>query len=88
MFTFSLTAGTAYFQAIVDQADEFPKVLQDAVDWMEQKELGSKYSYSILTDGYVLEMVYMYQFNFLCITIIWGVCNTKYKPCFSGLLVM
>lgn len=70
MFKFSLTAGTAYFQAIVDQADEFPKVLQDAVDWMEQKELGSKYSYSILTDGYVLEMVYMYQFNFLCITII------------------
>ncbi|XP_063150819.1 3'-5' exoribonuclease 1 isoform X2 [Candoia aspera] len=36
---------------LVEKADEFPKVLQSVVDWMKQKELGSKYSYSILTDG-------------------------------------
>nr|XP_034996423.1 3'-5' exoribonuclease 1 isoform X1 [Zootoca vivipara] len=42
---------TGISQDLVDKADEFPKVLQHAVDWMKQKELGSKYSYSILTDG-------------------------------------
>ncbi|XP_066472577.1 3'-5' exoribonuclease 1 isoform X1 [Tiliqua scincoides] len=42
---------TGISQALVDKADDFPKVLQHAIEWMEQKELGSKYSYSILTDG-------------------------------------
>lgn len=63
MFAFSLMAGIAYFQALVDKADEFPKVLQDVVDWMEQKQLGSRYSYSILTDGYVLEIECLYPVN-------------------------
>ncbi|XP_072847967.2 3'-5' exoribonuclease 1 isoform X1 [Pogona vitticeps] len=42
---------TGISQDLVDKADEFPKVLQCVVDWMKQKELGSKYSYCILTDG-------------------------------------
>ncbi|XP_063150818.1 3'-5' exoribonuclease 1 isoform X1 [Candoia aspera] len=42
---------TGISQELVEKADEFPKVLQSVVDWMKQKELGSKYSYSILTDG-------------------------------------
>uniref|UniRef100_A0ACB8ERT5 3'-5' exoribonuclease 1 n=1 Tax=Sphaerodactylus townsendi TaxID=933632 RepID=A0ACB8ERT5_9SAUR len=42
---------TGISQDLVDKADEFPVVLQQAVDWMKQKELGSTYSYSILTDG-------------------------------------
>ncbi|XP_058023623.1 3'-5' exoribonuclease 1 isoform X2 [Ahaetulla prasina] len=42
---------TGISQELVEKADEFPKVLQRVVDWMKQKELGSKYSYSILTDG-------------------------------------
>ncbi|KAF7236468.1 3'-5' exoribonuclease 1 [Varanus komodoensis] len=42
---------TGISQDLVDKAVEFPNVLQNAVDWMKQKELGSRYSYSILTDG-------------------------------------
>ncbi|XP_032069528.1 3'-5' exoribonuclease 1 [Thamnophis elegans] len=42
---------TGISQELVEKADEFPKVLQCVVDWMKQKELGSKYSYCILTDG-------------------------------------
>ncbi|XP_054843293.1 3'-5' exoribonuclease 1 isoform X2 [Eublepharis macularius] len=42
---------TGISQDLVDKADEFPLVLQQAIDWMKQKELGSRYSYSILTDG-------------------------------------
>ncbi|XP_060618696.2 3'-5' exoribonuclease 1 isoform X1 [Anolis sagrei] len=42
---------TGISQERVDKADEFPKVLQSVIDWMKQKELGSRYSYAILTDG-------------------------------------
>ncbi|XP_060092944.1 3'-5' exoribonuclease 1 [Heteronotia binoei] len=42
---------TGISQDLVDKADTFPVVLQHAIDWMKQKELGSTYSYSILTDG-------------------------------------
>nr|XP_033772009.1 3'-5' exoribonuclease 1 isoform X2 [Geotrypetes seraphini] len=47
-FCISLTGIT---QDLVDKADTFPQVLQKAVDWMRQKELGTKYKYCILTDG-------------------------------------
>ncbi|XP_031799975.1 3'-5' exoribonuclease 1 isoform X2 [Sarcophilus harrisii] len=36
---------------MVDRADTFPQVLRNVVDWMRLKELGTKYKYSILTDG-------------------------------------
>ncbi|KFV03543.1 3'-5' exoribonuclease 1, partial [Pterocles gutturalis] len=42
---------TGITQDIVDKADTFPQVLQNVVEWMRQRELGTKYSYSILTDG-------------------------------------
>ncbi|XP_072481680.1 3'-5' exoribonuclease 1 isoform X2 [Notamacropus eugenii] len=42
---------TGITQDMVDRADTFPQVLQNVVDWMRQKELGTKYKYSILTDG-------------------------------------
>ncbi|XP_040181300.1 3'-5' exoribonuclease 1 isoform X2 [Rana temporaria] len=42
---------TGITQDIIDQADTFPVVLQSVVDWMRQKELGTKYKYAILTDG-------------------------------------
>ncbi|XP_065802931.1 3'-5' exoribonuclease 1 isoform X4 [Muntiacus reevesi] len=35
----------------VDRADTFPQVLKKVIDWMKLKELGTKYKYSILTDG-------------------------------------
>ncbi|EPY84333.1 hypothetical protein CB1_000483009 [Camelus ferus] len=35
----------------VDKADTFPQVLKKVIDWMKLKELGTKYKYSILTDG-------------------------------------
>lgn len=38
---------------IVDKADTFPQVLRNVIEWMRQRELGTKYSYSMLTDGYV-----------------------------------
>ncbi|KAM9329277.1 3'-5' exoribonuclease 1 [Gastrophryne carolinensis] len=42
---------TGITQDIVDQADTFIVVLQNVVDWMKAKELGTKYKYAILTDG-------------------------------------
>ncbi|XP_006884203.1 PREDICTED: 3'-5' exoribonuclease 1 [Elephantulus edwardii] len=47
-FCISLTGIT---QDQVDRADTFPQVLKKVVDWMKLKELGTKYKYSILTDG-------------------------------------
>ncbi|XP_071288779.1 3'-5' exoribonuclease 1-like [Agelaius tricolor] len=47
-FCISLTGIT---QDIVDKADIFPQVLQNVVEWMRQRELGTKYSYSMLSDG-------------------------------------
>ena len=37
---------------MVDEADPFPEVLQRVVVWLQERELGTKYKYAILTDGY------------------------------------
>ncbi|KAK2500626.1 hypothetical protein MC885_009263 [Smutsia gigantea] len=42
---------TGITQDQVDKADTFPLVLKKVIDWMKLKELGTKYKYSILTDG-------------------------------------
>lgn len=42
---------TGITQEQVDRADTFPQVLKKVIDWMKLKELGTKYKYSILTDG-------------------------------------
>ncbi|KAI5211174.1 3'-5' exoribonuclease 1 isoform X1 [Manis pentadactyla] len=42
---------TGITQDQVDRADTFPLVLKKVIDWMKLKELGTKYKYSILTDG-------------------------------------
>ncbi|XP_023593009.1 3'-5' exoribonuclease 1 isoform X3 [Trichechus manatus latirostris] len=42
---------TGITQDQVDRADTFPQVLKKVIDWMKLKELGTKYKYSILTDG-------------------------------------
>ncbi|KAG8593840.1 hypothetical protein GDO81_000964 [Engystomops pustulosus] len=42
---------TGITQELVDKADTFPVVLQSVVDWMREKELGTKFKYAILTDG-------------------------------------
>eukprot|EP00069_Balaena_mysticetus_P015494 bmy_09231T0 len=42
---------TGITQDQVDKADTFPQVLKKVIDWMKLKELGTKYKYSILTDG-------------------------------------
>lgn len=39
-------------QKMVDEADPFPAVLQKVVAWLQERELGTKYKYAILTDGY------------------------------------
>lgn len=41
-------------QDVVDAADEFPAVLAELEEWMCHRELGTKYSYAFVTDGYVL----------------------------------
>lgn len=41
-------------QKMVDEADTFPAVLGRVVDWLQERELGTKYKYAILTDGCVL----------------------------------
>ncbi|XP_033920889.1 3'-5' exoribonuclease 1 isoform X1 [Melopsittacus undulatus] len=42
---------TGITQDIVDKAETFTQVLQNVIEWMRQRELGTKYSYSMLTDG-------------------------------------
>lgn len=42
-------------QKMVDEADTFPGVLERVVAWLQERELGTKYKYAILTDGYVLK---------------------------------
>ncbi|XP_041636409.1 3'-5' exoribonuclease 1 [Cheilinus undulatus] len=42
---------TGITQKMVDEADTFPAVLQRVVDWLKERELGTKYKYAILTDG-------------------------------------
>ncbi|MBN3319287.1 ERI1 exoribonuclease, partial [Atractosteus spatula] len=42
---------TGITQKTVDGADTFPTVLQKVVDWLQSKELGTKYKYAVLTDG-------------------------------------
>lgn len=42
---------TGITQKLVDEADTFPGVLTRVVQWLQEKELGTKYKYAILTDG-------------------------------------
>lgn len=42
---------TGITQKMVEEADVFPAVLQRVVDWLQERELGTKYKYAILTDG-------------------------------------
>lgn len=37
---------------MVDEADTFPPVLERVVAWLQERELGTKYKYAFLTDGY------------------------------------
>uniref|UniRef100_A0A8C1Y2H8 Exoribonuclease 1 n=1 Tax=Cyprinus carpio TaxID=7962 RepID=A0A8C1Y2H8_CYPCA len=36
---------------VVDEAETFHQVLKRAVSWLQEKELGTKYTYTFLTDG-------------------------------------
>lgn len=42
---------TGITQKMVDEADPFPAVLRRVVLWLQERELGTKYKYAILTDG-------------------------------------
>lgn len=42
---------TGITQKMVDEADTFPTVLQRVVHWLQERELGTKYKYAMLTDG-------------------------------------
>ncbi|KAG7495794.1 3-5 exoribonuclease 1 [Solea senegalensis] len=42
---------TGITQKMVDDADLFPEVLRRAAAWLQERELGTKYKYAILTDG-------------------------------------
>ncbi|XP_047431175.1 3'-5' exoribonuclease 1 [Mugil cephalus] len=42
---------TGITQKMVDEADPFPDVLRRVVAWLQERELGTKYKYTILTDG-------------------------------------
>ncbi|KAJ8260908.1 hypothetical protein COCON_G00166310 [Conger conger] len=42
---------TGITQETVDKAEGFSSVLQRAVTWLQEKELGTKYKYAVLTDG-------------------------------------
>lgn len=53
---------------MVDEADPFPAVLQKVVAWLQERELGTKYKYAILTDGYDVSMQH-------CCRISKGLCH-------------
>ncbi|XP_067114414.1 3'-5' exoribonuclease 1 isoform X1 [Osmerus mordax] len=42
---------TGITQTMVDEADTFPSVLKRVVQWLQERELGTKYKYAMLTDG-------------------------------------
>ncbi|XP_035466728.2 3'-5' exoribonuclease 1 [Scophthalmus maximus] len=42
---------TGITQKMVDDADLFPDVLRRVVAWLQERELGTKYKYAMLTDG-------------------------------------
>ncbi|KAJ8393969.1 hypothetical protein AAFF_G00055020 [Aldrovandia affinis] len=42
---------TGITQETVDKADSFSDVLKRVVVWLQEKELGTKYKYAVLTDG-------------------------------------
>ncbi|XP_016332732.1 3'-5' exoribonuclease 1-like [Sinocyclocheilus anshuiensis] len=42
---------TGITQKMVDEAETFHQVLKRAVSWLQEKELGTKYKYTFLTDG-------------------------------------
>lgn len=42
---------------MVDEAEPFPAVLERVVAWLQERELGTKYKYAILTDGYALTLL-------------------------------
>ncbi|XP_036385091.1 3'-5' exoribonuclease 1 isoform X2 [Megalops cyprinoides] len=42
---------TGITQEMVDKADTFCNVLQRVVVWLQERELGTKYKYAVLTDG-------------------------------------
>ncbi|KAL7854165.1 hypothetical protein AOLI_G00210090 [Acnodon oligacanthus] len=42
---------TGIAQEMVDEADAFPRVFRRVVAWLQEKELGTKYKYALLTDG-------------------------------------
>lgn len=44
---------------MVDEAEPFPAVLERVVGWLQERELGTKYKYAILTDGYALACCYI-----------------------------
>ncbi|MGH0178021.1 UNVERIFIED_CONTAM: hypothetical protein FKN15_076564 [Acipenser sinensis] len=45
------------YKETVDKADTFPNVLQKVVDWLKEKELGTKHKYAVLTDGGVKDVL-------------------------------
>lgn len=42
-----------YMQEQVDSAPYFPEVFRRFTEWLKDKELGSTYKFSIVTDWYV-----------------------------------
>ncbi|XP_063065911.1 3'-5' exoribonuclease 1 [Engraulis encrasicolus] len=42
---------TGITQKMVDDADPFPTVIRRVVNWMQERELGTKHRYTLLTDG-------------------------------------
>ncbi|KAK2882901.1 3'-5' exoribonuclease 1 [Channa argus] len=42
---------TGITQKMVDDADPFPAVLHRVIAWLQERELGTKHKYAILTDG-------------------------------------
>lgn len=55
---------------MVDDADPFPDVLQRVVTWLQERELGTKYKYAILTDGYVLDLLILQSLNQVCLSLL------------------
>lgn len=59
-------------QKMVDDAEPFPAVLERVVAWLQERELGTKHKYAILTDGYAQTCCYM------CLYVCWFCKNLNF----------
>lgn len=69
---------------MVDEADAFPVVLQRVVDWLQERELGTKYKYAILTDGLVFSFRFVPNIKYVSVSTVFYCFKPHFMNVSSG----